>query len=336
MTAKTPDLSNACLKFGIVGTNFISDTFCDALCRVGLKPAAVFSRSMDTGKAFAQKHGIENVFWNFEDFCSSDTINAAYVASPNFCHCNQTISLLNHGKHVLCEKPAASNGKEFAQMLETAKQSGLVLMEAMRPAHDPAIDVIKQLLPECGTLRHCHFEYSQYSSRYDRFKNGIMTNAFDPTYSNAAVMDIGVYPIHMCVFLFGKPHNILSHSIKLHNGFEGQGNVILDYGEMTAEIAYSKITEAGLPSFIRGENAEITFGHALSKINSIELSCKDGTKKSTGFEPVENNMVFQIRDFSEFIAGKGSVDAFNKATETTIAVIDEIRRQNGIVFPADN
>ncbi|MBR5528460.1 MAG: Gfo/Idh/MocA family oxidoreductase [Clostridia bacterium] len=323
------------LEIGIIGTNFISDTFCEALKILGITPAAVYSRAKETGESFAAKHGIKNVFCDFDAFCSSDKINSAYVASPNFCHSSQTLSLLEHGKHVLCEKPAAVNSYEFAKMRKLASSRGLILMEAMRPVHDTAFNVIKKLLPQCGKLRFCHFEYSQYSSRYDRFKNGIMTNAFDPTLSNAAVMDIGVYPLHMCVYLFGRPESVISRSVKLPNGFEGQGNVILGYGDMTAEIAYSKITEASLPSFIRGEDAEISFGHALSKINEIALTKRDGTKIPTEFSPVGNNMIFEIRDFCDCIAGKISPEGFLDATENTIYVMDEVRKQNGIEFPAD-
>ena len=323
------------LKLGIIGTNFISDWLVDAAKRLGITPAAVFSRKHETGKAFAEKHGIPYNFSDFDEFVKTDKINAAYVASPNFCHAQQSASLLSEGKHVLCEKPAASNLNEFKEVRRLAQNKGLVYIEAMRPAYDAALDEVKKLIPACGKLRYCNFEYSQYSSRYDRFKAGIMTNAFDPSLSNAAVMDIGVYPLHMCILLFGKPEKVISHSVKLENGFEGQGNVLLCYGDMTCNITYSKITEAASPSFIRGEDGEIKFGKALSKINGISFAKKGEKEISTGFCPAENNMVFELNAFCDFISGKKDPKEYLDATENTIAVIDEIRRQNGIVFPAD-
>ena len=64
------DLSSSGIKLGIIGTNFISDSLCDAAKKTGLPVTAVFSRAMDTGRAFAEKHGIENVYCDFEKFCS--------------------------------------------------------------------------------------------------------------------------------------------------------------------------------------------------------------------------------------------------------------------------
>ncbi len=335
MTKKHIDLGASGIKLGIIGTNFISDTLVCAAKETGLCVSAVYSRAQETGEAFAKKHGIENVFCDFEKFLSSDLINAVYVASPNFCHCPQTLAALEHGKHVLCEKPAASNLADFEKMRLLARQKGLVLLEAMRPAFDPALDKIREQIKKCGKLRYSHFEYSQYSSRYDRFKQGEILNAFDPSYSNAAVMDIGVYPINVCVSLFGKPDSVISRSVKLENGFEGQGNVILAYGDMTAEIVYSKITHAVLPSIIRGEDGEVHFGNALSKIDRISFFRRGNGEERVDFSPAENNMVYELSDFCDFVNGKADNTSYLDCTANTLSVMDEVRRQNGIVFPDD-
>lgn len=323
------------IKLGVVGTNFVHDWFCDAAKLCGITPTAVFSRKQETGDAFAHKHGIAGVFCNFEKFCASPDINCAYVASPNTFHFEQSLKLLESGKHVICEKPICSNLHETETLYELADKNGLVLIEAMRPAYDIATEKIKELIPRCGKLRYCHFEYSQYSSRYDKFKDGIMTNAFDPALSNAAVMDIGVYPIHLCILLFGKPESIFSRSVMLQNGFEGMGNVILGYRNMTCDIAYSKISESNGYSFIRGEDAELRFGKAPSKITEIELVKNDGTKIPTGFCPAGNNMIFEVEAFCDFVTGQQDYTPYVTATRNTMAVIDEVRRQNGIIFPAD-
>lgn len=330
-----PQLAHTGVRLGIIGTNFISDSLCDAAKRTGLPVTAVYSRRMDTGRAFAQKHGIPAVFDDFDAFCQTDKINAAYVASPNACHFTQSAALLRQGKHVLCEKPVTSNLSEFSVLRDTAKRCGRVLLEAMRPAYDPALGAIRNFLPRCGTLRRAVFEYSQYSSRYDRFKAGIMTNAFRPELSNAAIMDIGVYPIHLCARLFGRPKKLWAHSVMLPGGFEGQGEAILDYGDMTAQVVYSKITEATLPSIIRGEEGEIHFGKALSKISSVSLCLKDGREEQAAFVPADNNMVFELSAFCDCIQEARSCEKEWEITEITLEIMEEIRRQNGIVFPAD-
>lgn len=323
------------VSFGVIGTNFISDSFCDAARRAGFPVTAVYSRARETGCAFAEKHGIPHVFCDFSAFSASDVFQAAYIASPNSCHAAQSERLLRAGKHVLCEKPASPDEASFCFLCRLAKASGVVFLEAMRPAHDPAADVIKACLPRCGTLRYAHFEYSQYSSRYDRFKNGELPNAFNPQLCNAAVMDIGIYPIHLCVMLFGRPERILSRSVKLENGFEAQGNALLFYGGMTVDIAYSKVTQAALPSFIRGEDGEIRFGSALSKISELSFARRGGEVERLPFVPAENNMIYELQAFSDFVAGTRDPMPYLASTASALSVVDEIRRQNGIRFPSD-
>ena len=76
------------LKIGIIGTNFISDDFCDAAAQVdGIELYAVYSRSADTGNHFAEIYNIPTVFTDYEHFLDS-LIDAIYVASPNFAHCS--------------------------------------------------------------------------------------------------------------------------------------------------------------------------------------------------------------------------------------------------------
>lgn len=335
MSAILPSLSDRHLRLGVIGTNFISDQLCDAAKQCGITLSAVCSRREETGNAFAKKHGIPAVFCDFEAFCDSDLFDAAYVASPNFCHFPQSKALLEHGKHVLCEKPIVTSERELEILTKIAEKADRVLLEAMRPAYDPALNAIADLLTRCGKLRHARFEYSQYSSRYDRFKSGIMTNAFSPELSNAAVMDIGVYPIHMCVRLFGRPKAVLSRSTKLPNGFEGQGEAILDYGDLSALIVYSKITEASLPSVIRGENGEVQFGKALSKLSDVSFVPKSEAPQKSDFVPTENNMVFELEAFCDCIDRRRDYCAELAVSRDVLFVIDTIRRQNEIFFPSD-
>lgn len=69
------------LKIGIIGTNFISDDFCDAAKQTdGIELYAVYSRSSDTGTEFADRHNIPAVFTDYDDFLDLQ-IDAVYVAS---------------------------------------------------------------------------------------------------------------------------------------------------------------------------------------------------------------------------------------------------------------
>lgn len=320
------------IRFGIIGTNFVSDWMAEAIRMTeGVESGAVYSRKEETGKAFAKKHDIPSVYTDFDAFIHSDRIDAVYVASPNAVHCRQAVAAMKAGKHVLCEKAIATDSREFLQMKEVAMENQVILMEAMRPVHDTSCKILMDQMSQIGTIRRVCMEYCQYSSRYDQFKEGVILNAFNPEYSNAAIMDIGVYCIHYCARLFGMPDKIHAESTFLYNGMEGCGILLLNYGQMQVEIVYSKITESAFPSIIQGEDAALTIDR-LSRPTKMTKIYRDGRQEDLGYVPSENNMVYEVADFRDLIrAGEWNHD-YLKYSEIAMAIMDEARRQTGIVF----
>lgn len=326
------------IKLGVIGTNFVSDWLCDAVSSAdGITAHAVYSRTAEKGREFAEKHGIANVYTSLGDFLASD-IDAVYIASPNFLHREQAVMAMNAGKHVLVEKPAALNSEEYAEMTECAKRNRVILMEAMRPVHDPALDTAVNEMKKLGEVRHAVFDFCQYSSRYDRFKRGEVMNAFDPSLGNAAIMDIGVYAIETCIAVFGKPRSLFSRSMFFENGFEGMGNALLDYGSFCAEIVYSKISDSvntDYPSYIMCEGGSVSLGK-LSMMTGVKSYARGSEEKVLVGERFENggsNMIFEVNDFVSAIGGERLSRDYGALTRDTICVMDEIRRQSGVVFP---
>ncbi len=324
------------MKFGIIGTNFISDRFLAALTATDAAAVAVYSRKKETGEAFAQKHGLSLVFTELEAFLSSDAFEAVYVASPNMCHKEQTLAALRHGKHVFCEKPIAPSLKDYEEMKREAENRRLVLCEAMRPIFDRAWRVIKDKLTALGPIRTAHLDYCQYSSRYDRFKAGEILNAFDPSLSNAALLDIGVYPIAVAAYLFGAPNSISSAVTRLSGNFEGGGNILLGYDGFSAVISYSKIADSVLPSAIIGENGGITVDRAANP-REVFFCPRKGENSPITWEsrPQEDNMSEEINAFCRMVQN-GDIRNTDEISRITLSVMDEVRRQNGILFPSDN
>lgn len=322
------------MKLGIVGTNFISDRLIEAAKNVPeIDITAVYSRKQETGAAFAAKHNLEHVYTEYETFLNSE-IDAVYIATPTYAHCGQTLQALKQGKHVLCEKILAVNTRETAEMFTCAKENKVVLLEAMRPDFDPAFDLIKDNLHKIGSLRRATVEYCQYSSRYDRFRNGEVLNAFNPELSNAAIMDIGVYCIHTLVRLFGTPKEVKAFSTKLENGFEGSGIVLMHYPDMVAEAVYSKITDSVNQSILQGEEGSILID-MISKPEKMEIVYRDGTREQILYDAIPNNMEFELREFARLIQEKQVDHSYIQYSMDTAKVVDEARRQNGIVFQAD-
>lgn len=321
------------IKLGIIGSNFVSDWLCESVERTeGICCHAVYSRTLERGKEFADKYHIGKVYTDMAEFLSSD-IDAVYIASPNKLHYPQAMAAIAHGKHVLCEKPIALNVTELTDMVNAAHKNNVILLEAMRPAFDPALTAIKEALPKLGELRYARFEFCQYSSRYDRFKKGEILNAFNPQMGNAAVMDLGVYAIHSLVKLLGQPDmdSIHAKSVKLSNGFEGMGTVLLSYGSFQAEVLYSKLSDSLQPSIIMGENGSLSIGK-LSVPEKVFLHLRGCEPEEITFETRENNMEFEVQEFVRLINTKEVDHPHMKYSVLTLEIMDQIRNQNQIAF----
>ena len=149
-------------RIAIIGTSFVSDWICGAAkATEACEIAAVYSREEARAKAFAEKAGIPLASCDMDAFLSSPEFDAVYVASPNASHYHQTLAALEHGKHVLCEKPLAINASQAARMISFAHETGLVLIEAIRPVYDPFLVKLKEYLPMVGRVRRATFEFCQ-------------------------------------------------------------------------------------------------------------------------------------------------------------------------------
>ncbi|MCI6276066.1 MAG: Gfo/Idh/MocA family oxidoreductase [Clostridium sp.] len=299
----------------------------------GFQLTAVYSRNEETGRAFAEKYGVDTVYTSLEEFAASDCFDAVYIASPNSFHCPQSIMMMNHGKHVLCEKPVSSDLDELKSMLEVAKRNNVILLEAMRPVFDPGFEKIQELIPQLGAIRRVIFTYCQYSSRYDKFKEGTILNAFNPKLSNSALMDIGVYCVHPLVKLFGMPKGIIAKSVFLHNGMEGMGTVIAEYDGMLAELQYSKIDNSYLPSQIQGELGSILI-REIPDTRTIELCLRNGQRETIIIDKHDHNMYYEVKEFIRLIESGESAEDHNKYSlmEMEMEMMDDIRKCAGISF----
>lgn len=325
------------VRFGIIGTNFITEWILRA-ARLDprFEASAVYSRTREQAAAFAARHGIPHTFVSLEEMASSPLIDAVYIASPNALHARQAILCMEHGKHVLCEKALASNAREAARMIETARRHGVLLMEAMKPTLTPQFLAVKENLGKLGVIRRYFASYCQYSSRYDRLKAGEVLNAFRPELSNGAVMDIGIYTIYPMVVLFGRPGRIAASGLKLSTGTDGQGAVNFEYPGMNATVIYSKIADSHLPAEIQGENGTITLD-SIHSPQQVLLHCRGGERTELAGPGDTNGYLYEIAEFLS-LAGRGETQSKINSHENsliTLEIIDEIRRQVGVVFPAD-
>lgn len=320
------------IRFGIIGRNFVVDWMMAAIAAAeGVEAVGVYSRTPEGARDFAQKYGLPLTFTSIEAMAECEEIDAVYIASPNICHYEQAAALMRHGKHILCEKPAVACCAELSDLYRIAEENHVIFLEAMRTAFDDIPALLREALPQIGPVRRIRFEYGQYSSRYDRFLNGEHMNAFDPSLANAAVMDLGCYAISMIIDLFGAPRSFVSESVRLENGFEAAGSVLMNYGTFLAEAAYGKVYQQGSPSVIDGEKGSIVIDSIAGDNPKITLKIRKGETTEIPYQLKQpNNMIREVEFFRDCVSGKEKPNRFNDLTMETIRIIEAVRNKNAI------
>lgn len=325
------------IRFGIIGTNTITEQFIKgaSLCP-NFQLTAVYSRTEEQGRAFAEKFGVDAVFTDLDQLLQSGLVDAMYIASPNAFHATHSIQCLKQQKHVLCEKPLASNLKEVEMMCDVARKNGVVLMEAMKTTVLPSFQVIKDHLHKIGTIRRYFASFCQYSSRYDAYRSGTVLNAFNPKLSNGALVDIGVYTIAPMIALFGPPQKIRASAHLLESGVDGEGSVLFKYPSMEGSIIYSKISTSYLPSEIQGEEGTIVIDR-INRFQSVKIIYRNGEVEEIATPHVEADMFYEVSEFIETILRGEQESQLNSHdfSKQVMSVLDDVRLQIGLTYLAD-
>lgn len=335
------------VRFGIIGTNFITDWIIEASKdEKRFELTALYSRTQERADEYATEYSIPHTFTSLEEMAQSDLIDAVYIASPNALHASQSLLFMKHGKHVLCEKPLASNAKEGKAMIEFARANKLVLMEAMMPTLTPNFKVIMDNLHRVGRVRQYFASFCQYSSRYEKYLVGEQVNAFDPNLSNGSILDVGIYTLYPMVVLFGKPDEIKAQVSLMETGTDAAGTVNFKYqNDMTASIIYSKVSDSVLPAEIQGEAGSLVV-EKIQNADAVQFIQGGVATRGRGRQAkpedlsvarVHDKYYYEIKEFIDVIENGQIESTINSHNNSLIVleIIDEIRRQAGIVFPAD-
>jgi predicted dehydrogenase len=185
------------LRIGVLGTARIATTALlgPAAEIPEVTVAAVAARDQSRAEAYAKQHGIPVAYGGYEMLVADPDIDAIYNPLPNSLHAPWTLKAIAAGKHVLCEKPFASNAEEAEQVAEAALASGLVVMEAMHYRYHPLIGRLRELTDELGPVRHIQCWTSFVIADEDDIR-------YDYDLGGGALMDGGCYALD-CLRLLG-------------------------------------------------------------------------------------------------------------------------------------
>jgi predicted dehydrogenase len=151
----------------------------------------VASRSQDKADAFAGAHTIDRAYGRYQSLLEDENIDAVYVSLPNSMHHEWTIKALKAGKHVLCEKPLASNAKQAVEMFDTATSCDRLLVEAFMYRSHPQTHAIIQKIKQ-GAIGRVLLVRTSFCYCTQRIADNIR---FDASLDGGALMDIGCYCI---------------------------------------------------------------------------------------------------------------------------------------------
>ena len=323
------------IRFAIVGTNWITHSFCQAAHETGkLQLAAVYSRNLGKARDFAAEYQVSVVYDDLEQMAASPEIDAVYIASPNSLHALQAEIFLQHGKHVIGEKPLASNLHEVESLIACAKANNVVLFEAMKTCYLPNFELCRSTLPSLGKLRRAHLTYCQYSSRYQKYLNGENPNTFNPAFSNGSVMDIGIYPLSFALGLFGKPDSVSANASLLDSGVDAHGSLSLKYGDFEVLITHSKVSDGFALSEIQGENSALMIEH-ISNCEKVIFAKKGESQKDLTLPQFENSMQYEASVFADLVEHNQVEHPGLDRARLVSEILTRARKQTGVVFPAD-
>ncbi|MFX3619236.1 MAG: Gfo/Idh/MocA family protein [Sporolactobacillus sp.] len=326
------------MKLATIGTGKITDSFLQAVRATGkMTYTAAYSRSEEKAKAFAHEHQAEKGFTSIEKLAESSDVDVVYVASPNMLHFKQVAILLRGGKHVICEKPIFATRKEFDQAFQLAEENHVFLFEAIRNIQTPAFKMLQANLAQAGQVRSVVFQLVQYSSRYDQFLDGHITNVFSPDFAGGALEDLGVYTLYPIIALFGAPLNAVYYPVKLSNGIDGSGTIVLQYDQFVCTLLCSKIAYSDAPSEIHGEKGtwRINNPSDIYRLEWIDAHTKESQLVKSC--ETENDKIYEIARFAEIIEQQDHEGYLylKGLSREVVTIMENVRKKNGILFPND-
>ena len=332
------------LRFGIVGTGRISDWVMKGAAQdPRIQVTAVCSRTVEAAEAFVSRHPLASqakIYTSVEEMAADPQVDAIYIGTPNQTHCEYTLAGLKAGKHVLCEKPLAINVQEGLKMVEAARESGCLLMEAMVSTVNPNFRNVASRLDEIAPIHHYSSYFCQYSTKYEDLKNGKIATAFKPG-TAGALRDVGVYTIYPLVALFGRPLEV-SGRLQTVNTIEGDadvyGTACLKYEDMDAVLTWSKAFDSFQPTEISGEKGNLILDeiHIARKAEIVPhaaptsgLGPKPGrTLLSEGMP--QNEYYYEFKEFADLVENGQTESASNplEASLITLEIIDKLLGKN--------
>jgi predicted dehydrogenase len=264
------------VRWGIAGTGVIANSFASDIQFAGNAVlAAVYSRSQEKADAFAKRFGGIAPHSSIEAFAADPEIDAVYVASPNAVHLEHAIVFLSADKAVLVEKPLTTSFDDARSLSALAAAKGLFAMEGLWTCFLPAIAKARALLDgeALGRIRHVTAElaYEKPFDPTDRF--------FDAKLGGGSLLDLGIYPLSLCLNLFGRPHTIDGRWQSAPTGVDLSAEMRLAYTGFNAHLACGFDRDGDNRFVIDGDRGTLVIDAPFLKASRLFLASNGLVRK---------------------------------------------------------
>lgn len=298
------------LRYAIMGTNWLSYLYRDAILAAGDTVSSVCSRDLGRAKALGGENA--KAYTDLEEMLLDPDIDAVYLCIPNVLHAEAALKCLRAGKHVLCEKPATVTAAQMEAIIQAAEESGKIFAEAVMNFYSPVMDQIREEL-KTDPVAAVRLDYSQRSSKLDQLRAGQSFSSFDRSLYGGVLTDLGCYALHFAVNLFGEPEELIASSHFIGQ-VDGSTSLILRYDSFNVMISLSKCAHSMIGSEIQCDRASYTLKnlsvvlgaekHTMTEVQ--ELDCGIDVEKWPIANPAVLPGVQQrvIERFDRWVAGE--------------------------------
>ena len=288
---------------------------------------ALFARKEEKRKEICEKYQVPVAYDSYEKLLADQSIDVLYLPVPNHLHYSFTKQALEAGKHVILEKPFTVTYEEAKKLAELARAKGLVLFEAITNQYNANYEKVRELLPGLGDVKIVQLNFSQYSSRYEAFKQGNIAPVFDPAKAGGALMDLNVYNIHFVVGLFGEPKAIHYYP-NMEKGVDTSGILVMEYPTFQCVCVAAKDCGAPLSVNIEGDKG-CMFSHSNSG-RFEEFSYQENKQEPIHYELARRDSIFaeELTAFTEYYVNKNQAELDRRLEHSlrVMKVLDAARR----------
>lgn len=318
------------MKLAILGTGkIVQEGALPALKNVPeIEVIAIYARqhSKSVAENLAKEYSIPKVVTEYAEILQDESVDFVYIGLVNSVHYEYAKQALLAGKNVIVEKPFAATAAEVKEISELALAKGLYVFEAVTSLHLPNFQTVKASLVKIGRIKMVTANYSQYSSRYDRYLQGEVLPAFDPAKFGGALTDINIYNINIIIALFGSPLNTRYIPNLGFNGVDTSGVLELRYQDFVAIAIGAKDSDS--PSFftIQGEKGWIRVIGTPNELKAVEVSVRsEHLVKRYELNKYDNRMIHEFKEFALTFA-KRDYEKMKIGLKTSLTVLETVEK----------